>query len=409
MKKLIINILVLSLPMFLWAQNPRELFEMSLEENTELKALKLEYQASLEKAPQVSQLPNPEVGIGAFILPVETRLGSQQARLSASQMFPWFGSLKAKENWALAAAQVKFEKIASQELEVYYQIKTAWYQLYLLEKKQLLIQKNVKLLHSLKSIAEAKVISGKASLADVLRVDLKMQALSKEIEILEMQRRKPLAVINQVLQRPLASPVSVKDSLIFSAIPFNKDTLLSEINSSHPMIRMFSRQQEVAQRAIEVNEMEGKPAFGVGADYLMVNPRSDAFPERNGRDIVQIKAVVSIPLYREKYEAKGREEALKISAIENRKQEVLTYFLSRIEQAFADNESALLQKELFEAQIQTTEAAIRILLQDYSNQGRNFDELLRLEEELIMYDIKLLEAIVRSHQSLAEVERYLPY
>ncbi len=409
MKKRIIIILLLSLPLLIWSQSPRELFEISLEANAELKALKFEYQAALEKAPQVSQLPNPEVGIGAFILPVETRLGGQQARLSLSQMFPWFKTLDAREDWALSIAQVNFEKIASQELEIYYQIKKGWYQLYLLTKSQQIIRQNIELLSALKKTAEAKVAAGRASLADVLRVDLKLQALLKEIEILEAQKQKPIASLNQILQRPLATTISLRDSLGFMVIPYQKDTLLTAISNHHPMMRMFRRQQEVSHRAISLNELEGKPSFGLGADYLMVSPRNDAFPDNNGRDIFQLKAVISVPIYRKKYDAKYREEQFKIDAIESRKQEVLSLFLSKIEKAYADSESAFLRKELYEGQIQTTKATIQILLTDYSNQGSNFDELLRLEEELVVYDRKLLEAIVEANLALAEVERYLPY
>ncbi|MCO6492673.1 MAG: hypothetical protein J5I98_29920, partial [Phaeodactylibacter sp.] len=70
--------------------------------NLELKALYQDYLAALEKAPQVSQLPEPEAGLGVFPLPVETRLGPQWVRLSATQMFPWKGTLEARKNVVLA-------------------------------------------------------------------------------------------------------------------------------------------------------------------------------------------------------------------------------------------------------------------------------------------------------------------
>ena len=70
------------------------------ENNPGLKALFNEYMAALEVAPQVKALPDPQVAFGYFIQPVETRVGPQQFKISASQMFPWFGTLKAKENAA---------------------------------------------------------------------------------------------------------------------------------------------------------------------------------------------------------------------------------------------------------------------------------------------------------------------
>ncbi|TFH34037.1 MAG: TolC family protein, partial [Bacteroidia bacterium] len=75
------------------------------ENNPALKVKFNEYMSALEAAPQVKALPDPQVAFGYFIMPVETRMGPQQFKLSASQMFPWFGTLKAKENASIESAK----------------------------------------------------------------------------------------------------------------------------------------------------------------------------------------------------------------------------------------------------------------------------------------------------------------
>ncbi len=72
--------------------------QTSAQNNPGLKARFNEYLAALEVAPQVKSLPDPQLAFGYFIQPVETRVGPQQFKISVSQMFPWFGTLKAKEN-----------------------------------------------------------------------------------------------------------------------------------------------------------------------------------------------------------------------------------------------------------------------------------------------------------------------
>ena len=72
--------------------------QTAAENNPGLKAQFSEYMAALERVPQVGALPDPTVAFGYFIQPIETRLGPQQAKISASQMFPWFGTLSAREN-----------------------------------------------------------------------------------------------------------------------------------------------------------------------------------------------------------------------------------------------------------------------------------------------------------------------
>lgn len=389
------------------AQSLDVLMEKAVAENLELKVLEKEYLAALEKAPQVSQLPDPEVGVGAFPLPVETRLGAQTARLSATQMFPWFGTLDSKADLENAKAKTLYERIGAEQLNLFYELKTAYFRLYEVEQSQSIIQRNITLFEALERLALSKVESGKATTADVLRVQLKIEELQQELEILETSKINPTATINQLLNRPLETPITITDSLSFAPLPFDKDTLTVNIQENHPMLRMFGLQQEVSRKAISLNELDGKPSFGVGMDYIMVNQRGDASPTNNGRDILQLRASVKIPLYREKYSAKKAEENLKIAALENKKADVLSMFNATIEKAYADHLSARLKMDLYEKQIEITQAAINILESEYSSKGNNFDELLRLEKELIDYDLKMLKAIVQSHIAKSSIERFI--
>ncbi|MEM6629914.1 MAG: TolC family protein [Bacteroidota bacterium] len=386
-----------------FSQTPRALFDSALRANPALEALRQEYQVALEQVPQVSQLPQPQVGVGAFLSPIETRVGAQRGRLSASQRFPWFGTLEANKTLALSKAKVSQGQIAAHELEIYHQIQTAYFNLYELEASRSLTQENITLLTALKRIAESRVESGKTTLAEVLQIDLALQEYRQELNILTLKRRKPLAVINQLLYRPLETEVSLASDLPFAALPILEDTLPTTI---HPELRIFSQKQAVAKRSLVVNTQAGKPTLGIGMDYILIDPRSDASPVNNGRDALQIQAQISVPIFREKYRAKQREEQLKIKALESQKAQVQSLFDSRMEQARVDHESARLKYEHYIQQIELTQSAIEILQIDYSNQGKGFDELLRLERDLLSYELKLVEAVVESHKARAEIHTY---
>lgn len=401
--------ITMGMPRLAMSQSPDELLEIAVASNQELKIFKKEYQAALEKAPQVSQLPNPELGLGVFILPVETRLGPQRGRISISQMFPWFGTLQAQEDWAITEAKAKFERIAATELELKYRIRLAYFALYELHASQAIIQRNIVLFQSLKSLSETKVSSGQATLANVLRLDLKIDELTQRLRLLENRKRKPIAEINQILQRDVQTPIVLPDSLVAANLTINRETLLSEIRESHPMVKMYQFQQEASETAIHANVLQGKPSFGIGADYINTGTRTDAFPSNNGRDAFLVSAKVSIPLYRKKYQAKAREEQFRIEAIEARKQETISLFETMIEKALTDHEEARLALELYQKQIRTTQSAINILEAAYAVQSASFDELLQLEVSLIEYELLQLKAVVKNHLAKAEIERYLPY
>jgi hypothetical protein len=53
-----------------------------------------EYRAALEKIPQAAGLPDPELDLSYYLMPMELVNGRQIADASLMQMFPWFGVLK---------------------------------------------------------------------------------------------------------------------------------------------------------------------------------------------------------------------------------------------------------------------------------------------------------------------------
>lgn len=389
------------------AQPLQTLLDEAKENNLELKILEKEYFAALEKAPQVSQLPDPEVGVGIFPLPVETRLGPQLIRIGATQMLPWKGLLKGKKDLELAKAKALYERTGARALDVFFQIKQSYYQLYQIEKSQTIIRRSIVILETLEKLALTKVESGKATAADVLRVQLKTEELKQELIILEKNKINPTVSINQLLNRSLQTPIVMMDSLAFAVLPFDKNMLMETIQKNHPLLRMFELQQDISRQAIALNGLNGKPSFGVGLDYIMVNKRKNIDLAKNGRDIVQLRGAVKIPLNRNKYEAKEREENIKITALADKKTDVSNRFMATIEKAYANYETAQLRMDLYQKQIEITKAAIRILEINYSVKGKNFDELLRLEKELIDYDLKILKAIVQSHLAKNNVERFI--
>jgi len=175
------------------------------------------------------------------------------------------------------------------------------------------------------------------------------------------------------------------------------------------MLQLYKLQREVAQNELKVNELINKPSFAVGADYIFVNDRTDINFLDNGRDAVQVRASVSIPIYRKPYEAKRREEQINIEILEDRKTNTLNQFSALLEQTFADYESAKLRLELYQKQKEITESAINILEANYSAANSGFEELLQLEKELIEYDLKELEVIVESWRLKSGIFRYVDF
>jgi len=362
-KNIILPLLMTLFTIVVNGQSLDSLLSKAYSKNPELKALQLEYEAALQKGPQVSQLPNPTVGAGVPVLRPETRLGGQVFSVSASQMFPWFGTLKAKEDVVLTMAKSKYERITAARLDIDYQIKTAYYKLYLIQEKQKVIGRNIRIFETIEKVALAKVESGKSIASDVLTVRIKIVELKKQIQILEEQKRGYNAAINEALNNPPSTVIQVDTSQVaLATLEYDIDSYRRNIQSNHPLIKQLDWSIETSNKELALNALNGKPSFGLGLDYSLVNGRTDATPINNGRDILIPKVMVSIPIYRKKYGAKKEEEKLKQQAFEFQKENLTNRMISKIQNYKSEYESAKLMYDLANKQIEISNSAYDILL-----------------------------------------------
>lgn len=88
-----------------------------------------EYEASLQKIPQVGSLPDPEWSTGIFLSPMELVGGKQVADLRLMQMFPWFGTLKAARDEMSLMAKAAFEVLRDAKLQLFYDVQRTFYEL----------------------------------------------------------------------------------------------------------------------------------------------------------------------------------------------------------------------------------------------------------------------------------------
>ena len=130
MKKYLIIVMTLSVVLRGSAQNLEEYFQIAAENNPGLEAKYKAFEAALERIPQANSLQDPTFSFGYFISPVETRVGPQRARFSLTQMFPWFGTLKASGDVATLNAEAQYQVFLDARHKLYYQVAAAYYPLY---------------------------------------------------------------------------------------------------------------------------------------------------------------------------------------------------------------------------------------------------------------------------------------
>jgi outer membrane protein TolC len=280
----------------------------------------------------------------------------------------------------------------------------------MLGEEQRIIRENIRILQTLEQVSLSKVENGNGILSDVLRLRMSIQELEKEIELLENQKSKYYARINEAINRPGNDTIYVTVPLEESvSIPLDFEELLSKVEENHPIINQLNLAVETSLKEQELSRREGLPSFGFGLDYSLVKKRTDLNPEGNGGDMLIPSFMVSIPLYRKKYNAKKQEEDMMQDAYAFQKESVLNSYSRMLYEYRADLEDALIKLELYRQQKETAESAASILLDYYSSHGSRFEEILQVQEQVYNYNIAIVQAIAQMHIARAGIDQLTNY
>ena len=379
--------------------------------NPELRALQLDYEAAMKIDGQLDQLPDLEIGAGVFVLPVETRTGPQQFRVGATQMLPWPGKLAAMASTANARAQPLLEKVAARQLMLIYQLEKAYFSLAGIDARRAVLEESLDLYASLNRLALSRVESGNGSSVDVYQIQLQRQQVERQLAELRYLAQQEMVTMNALLNRPADTQVEARldvDERIAETLEFAPDLANDDPDlSNHPGLRIYGLQQEANRAAIELTKLDQRPDFGIGIDYIATGRREDMNPLRNGRDVILPRAMVTLPLSKGKFTAKRQEEEVRILALDARRESTENQFRAEIRRALNAIDNAANELYFLREQTRVIDATVSIARSEFANGKRAFDELLRLENQLIRYRTKAVMAETTILLQRAIIDRYL--
>ena len=401
-KYIIITVITLGFSILANAQSLDEYFKIAAENNPGLQAKYKSFEAAMERVAQVSSLPDPNLSFGYFVSPVETRVGPQRARFSLTQMFPWFGTLKAQEDVATLMAAAKYQEFLDARNKLLYQVAAAYYPLYELKRLVEIENENISILTSYKDIASVKFQNGKGAMVDVLRVDIMLKDAATNLSILE-QKKKPLETrFNKLLNRQEDETIIVQDSLYVENLPvtYRRDSLLT----SNPLLDELDLKIKASEAQELAATKQGMPKIGVGLDYVIVGQRTDMSVPDNGQDVLMPMVTMSLPIFRGKYKAAQKEAQLMQESYALQKEDAVNRLTSTYEMIWFEIQKQLDQIILYEEQIMTSQQSLNLLFTAYGNSGKDFEEVLRMQQQILKYQKMKATALSDYNIAIAELD-----
>lgn len=451
------------------AQTLDDYLKIAAENNPGLKSKFYSYQASLQKVPQVGSLPDPQLTFGIFIEPMERYMGNQIMDISIMQMFPWFGTLGAAEDEATAMAKAKYEEFKEDKTMLFYEVKATYYSLFLLQKEISITEENIEILKTLEEIAISRLksgetgrtsgssggrmqqdktsettgtsgtsgmnmqgqttssssirpqdmssmnqLSGRSSMVDVLRVQIELNELKNKLALLNDSKQPLLSRFNKLLNRQLNESVNIPDSVSASLLPASITEMPDSIKTNNPMLLMLQREEEAFLAQREMNKKMGFPMIGLGLQYSIFKTRPPV-PDAHGNLQNQMEAKnmlmpmvsISLPIWRGKYDGAIKEAEFLHQSTGLRKEETTNQLMVSYEEALKDFKDAERRNGLYQQQTQLAQQALDILTVQYTTAGSDFEEVLRMQQQLLDYRLRGLDAVVDQNIAAAMLERLM--
>ena len=433
--------------------------------NPDLKSRFGQYQSALERVPQVGALPDPQLSFNFLLKPMERFSGEQLGSISIMQMFPWMGTLDAAKQEMAFMAKARYEAFNEAKSMLFFEVKTVWYDLQLLESEVAVSRETLELLESMERIAIARLsggsqtssvqtnpgnqgssvsqdqansnggmanmamasssgatptlsssmtgmsssdgMSGKAGMTDILRVQMEINELQNDLAMLEDKRSVLVARFNELLNRPRKEPVELPDSLEKVSLPVNLSVIPDSILSRNPMLHMLTQEEAAYDARAEMNRKMGLPMVGVGLQYDLFRKGENSPGMMNGMDMVMPMVTISLPVWRKKYNAAVSEANGMKQAVAYQKEAVENQLLVSYENALKDFRDADRRTKLYKDQAALSQQTLNLLLVQYSTAGSNFEEVLRMQQQLLGYRLSHLKAIVDGNMAVASLERLI--
>ena len=384
----------------------RQLWNEMKVNNPQLSSLRESYLSAKATVPQIAAPANPQVGLVWSGMPVNSPLAlgganapspnnpggggiSSNNSISIAQPFQFPGKKSLAADIADTNAEALLASSESTYLQLGAQLSTLYYNALASQKQLQVLKESVVRLEMIKNVAKARYSNNAAAYVEYLNAQVAQSAAEADQFNLERQLEVALKSINALVGRHSREKLILKGDVRRS---MNSVPTLVELEdyaeSSHPSLKSSALQLDAARKGVTLAKKAYLPDFQViGSSYTPRGP----FAANNGALFYQFELDLIIPLYfftKEKYgveQAQRNQAAAEASDISNRQQIVLA-----VNSAYASYQQAKTAATfLKDRQVPQADAAYKVGLVQYSNNGQGFNDLLTAQTQLRNLEVQL--------------------
>jgi cobalt-zinc-cadmium efflux system outer membrane protein len=374
-------------------------------QNAGLKAAFEEWKAALEQIPQAQALPDPRFTYGYFIEPVETRVGPQLQRINITQTFPWFGTIAARADAAAAAANAAQRRFEARKLQLFFDVKDAFYEYVYLASAIDIAKENLALLQHFEGVARAKYIAATARHPDVIRAQVAVAKLEDRLKSLDELRAPIVVRLNAALNRPVELSLPWPQRPETHTVSVTPEHLFALLKRQNPQLGAMEFEVLGARSRIELAKKRFYPEIGVGVDWIDTGEaRMPGVPD-SGQDAVIGMLTMNVPIWRKSYRAAELQARASARRVAHEKQDLSNTLAAKTERAWYEYEDSGRKLRLYgQVLVPMAEELVGASETAYTAGTVDFLSLIDAEQTLLQFQLERERAWANHEQRLGELE-----
>ena len=255
---------------------------------------------------------------------------------------------------------------------------------------------------SVGSMGSSMEEKGKNDMVNLLRVQIEIHELENRIALLKDQLATDKISFNRFLNRPSSAEVFTGDSLTEMPVPSDILTLTDSL-LNHPMVKMYYAESEANAAKLDMVTRMGYPMIGLGLNYMIIQKREGNTEMMNGNDMAMPMVSLTLPIYRKKYKAMRHEAEFMRDAATKSAEDVTNNLRVTFQQTIENLNDAGRREKLYTEQAVLSGKSVQLLISSFSSGGSDFVEVLRMQQQLLEYQFKQVEAVVDKNTSIARL------
>jgi outer membrane protein TolC len=364
--------------------------------NPELKAKFEDWRASLAQIPQAKSLDDPKFTYGYF---VEQDDALNKQKFSIAQTFPWFGKIQARSDAASAKANAAQQRYQAAKLELFYKVKTNFYEYVFLKTSIDIASENLQLIQHFEEVARIKYRTDTASHPDIIRAQIELAKFQDVLKSLQELRTPTVAGLNAIINQPYDSNLPWPEKQPVKAIEMlSREGLINLLLEFNPQLAEINWEIEAARSDIELAKKRFYPDMDIGVEWLQNEmPRN--------KDEVMLMFSVNIPLWQENYKAGEMQAKSMLRKNQHEKNAVANNQITIAIETLYDIEDSQRKIVLYgESLLPKAQQLLNASEEAYKSGSVDFLSLIDAQRTLLEYSLELERATSNYQQKIAQLE-----